>query len=242
VRFFPRYWQVVELCELQSDIASLPAQDLTEIGERGVTLSGGQKSRISLARAIYRNDVSQIYLFDDVLSSLDRVVAARVFQRAIRQHLADKLRIVILNSHLHVLPFFDVIVCLRKDESGLTLTLRVILRHGFFVQLPVLCSPSGSCRVFDVGTHADVSRRNPDLLRSLDVSSLAESKLAQSIKHPSLPKDVDQPVVLAAEPSFDSRPRPTDTASLAQATPVPTTTSQVDEKLGGWLIKQESRS
>lgn len=49
----------------------LPAGDETEIGERGINVSGGQKARISLARALYRVEETDIFLFDDPLSAVD---------------------------------------------------------------------------------------------------------------------------------------------------------------------------
>ena len=57
----------------------MPAGDRTEIGERGVTLSGGQKARISLARAVYNE--SDIMLMDDPISALDADVRKKVFQQ-----------------------------------------------------------------------------------------------------------------------------------------------------------------
>lgn len=45
--------EVLEACDLQQDLEAFPAGDLTEIGEKGVSLSGGQKARVALARAIY---------------------------------------------------------------------------------------------------------------------------------------------------------------------------------------------
>ena len=61
------------------DIEQLPNGDLTLIGERGVTLSGGQKARVSLARAIYVD--YDVYLLDDPLSAVDAVVAQHIFER-----------------------------------------------------------------------------------------------------------------------------------------------------------------
>ncbi|CAG8462760.1 17093_t:CDS:10 [Acaulospora colombiana] len=60
---------VIEACGLKPDIAILPGGDLTEIGERGINLSGGQKARISLARAVYAR--ADVYLLDDPLSAVD---------------------------------------------------------------------------------------------------------------------------------------------------------------------------
>ena len=61
-----RYWNVLKVCALQQDIQKFEYGDLTLVGERGVSLSGGQKARVNLARAIYRN--ADIYLLDDPLS------------------------------------------------------------------------------------------------------------------------------------------------------------------------------
>ena len=69
--------------------------DETVIGERGVNISGGQKARISLARAIYSN--ADIYLLDDPLSAVDPEVAQAIFSECITGHLKDKL--VVLVTH-----------------------------------------------------------------------------------------------------------------------------------------------
>ena len=53
--------------------------DLTLVGERGVTLSGGQRARISLARAVYRD--ADVYLLDDPLSAVDPEVARHLFEK-----------------------------------------------------------------------------------------------------------------------------------------------------------------
>ncbi|KAF8310652.1 P-loop containing nucleoside triphosphate hydrolase protein, partial [Clavulina sp. PMI_390] len=64
-----RYKQVLYQCALERDLELFNAGDETEVGERGLTLSGGQKARVSLARAVYSE--SSIVLLDDVLSALD---------------------------------------------------------------------------------------------------------------------------------------------------------------------------
>ena len=68
------YEQVVDACALRADLAALPAGDGTEIGERGITLSGGQKARVALARACYQR--SDLYLLDDVLAAVEAEVGA----------------------------------------------------------------------------------------------------------------------------------------------------------------------
>ena len=61
------------------DIKLLPEGDLTLVGERGVTLSGGQKARVNLARAVYRQ--ADVYLLDDPLSAVDAAVSRHLFEK-----------------------------------------------------------------------------------------------------------------------------------------------------------------
>lgn len=63
-----RYWEVIEACALRTDLELLEDGDWTEIGERGISLSGGQKARVALARAVYAR--SQVVLLDDPLSAV----------------------------------------------------------------------------------------------------------------------------------------------------------------------------
>lgn len=72
------YQRVLAACQLEHDIQQFPGTDLCEIGERGVTLSGGQKARVSLARVLYANP--DIALLDDVFSALDSGTAGAVFE------------------------------------------------------------------------------------------------------------------------------------------------------------------
>ena len=53
--------------------------DLTLVGERGVTLSGGQKARVALARAVYSE--ADVYFLDDPLSAVDTVVGKHLFEK-----------------------------------------------------------------------------------------------------------------------------------------------------------------
>ncbi|KAJ3617727.1 hypothetical protein MTP99_006822 [Tenebrio molitor] len=64
-----KYNKIVKVCGLEHDVDVLPYGDQTLVGERGIMLSGGQKARINLARAVYRD--ADIYLLDDPLSAVD---------------------------------------------------------------------------------------------------------------------------------------------------------------------------
>ena len=74
-----KYVETIHACQLESDLNLMNAGDRTEIGERGITLSGGQKARLSLARAVYQD--RDIILMDDPISALDADVRKRVFQQ-----------------------------------------------------------------------------------------------------------------------------------------------------------------
>ena len=96
---------------LLKDLAQLVDGDLTLVGERGVTLSGGQKARVNLARAVYRD--ADVYLLDDPLSAVDTAVAGHLFDKCIRGLLKD--RVVILVTHqLQFALEADKIVALKE--------------------------------------------------------------------------------------------------------------------------------
>ena len=83
------YQQILSAVSLIDDLKHFKYGDLTEIGERGINLSGGQKARISLARCLYNNN-SDIYLLDDPLSAVDINVGKHIFQYAIQNILLKK--------------------------------------------------------------------------------------------------------------------------------------------------------
>ncbi|KAA6369102.1 MAG: putative multi drug resistance-associated protein MRP, partial [Streblomastix strix] len=76
-----KYNDVVHVCALEPDFQALAAGDLTAIGEKGVNLSGGQKARIQLARAVYSD--KDIYILDDPLSAVDAHVGKILFEECI---------------------------------------------------------------------------------------------------------------------------------------------------------------
>ena len=83
-----RYQAVLTACALQHDLTLWPAGDRSLVGERGVSLSGGQRARVSLARAVYRQ--ADCYLLDDPLSAVDAHVGRHLFTQCIRGFLRDK--------------------------------------------------------------------------------------------------------------------------------------------------------
>lgn len=80
-----RYKAVVHACALERDFELLPHGDETIVGDRGVNLSGGQKARVNLARAVYHK--ADIYLLDDPLSAVDVQVGKHIFEKCIKEFL-----------------------------------------------------------------------------------------------------------------------------------------------------------
>ncbi|PVU90006.1 hypothetical protein BB559_004831 [Furculomyces boomerangus] len=109
------YEKVINACALTTDIESFPAGDMTEIGERGINLSGGQKARISLARAIYSQ--ADIYILDDPLSAVDAHVGNHLFHHVIGPSgiLKGKTRIVVTHA-IHFIPRFDSVIIFDEKK------------------------------------------------------------------------------------------------------------------------------
>ncbi|KAG7304444.1 hypothetical protein JYU34_011386 [Plutella xylostella] len=108
-----RYKKVVHACALTRDFEIWPAGDSTLVGERGVSLSGGQRARIGLARACYRE--AEIYLLDDPLSAVDTHVGKHMVTECI-QGLLRNSTVILVTHQLHHLRAADNIVVLRNGE------------------------------------------------------------------------------------------------------------------------------
>lgn len=91
----------------------MPAGDLTEIGEKGINLSGGQKARISLARAVYAD--TDIIMMDDPISALDANVRKKIFTKVIVGMLKEKTRILVTHA-VDFLHLSDKIIVLNDGK------------------------------------------------------------------------------------------------------------------------------
>lgn len=103
---------MLKACCLLPDIKRMPNGDQTTVGERGGSLSGGQKARVTLARAAYRSDVD-VYLLDEPLSALDVNVARHVYEDCVEGLLRGTTRVLVTHQ-LHLLRRADLIVLLNN--------------------------------------------------------------------------------------------------------------------------------
>jgi ATP-binding cassette subfamily C (CFTR/MRP) protein 1 len=125
-RWDPAFYDLaVEACALLDDFKTLPDGDQTEVGERGISLSGGQKARLTLARAVYAR--ADIYLLDDILSAVDQHVGRHIINKVLGKTglLSGKTRILATNA-ITVLKEADFIGLLRD---------KTIIEKGTYEQL-----------------------------------------------------------------------------------------------------------
>ena len=108
-----RYVQTIISCCLERDFEIMQAGDLTEIGEKGINLSGGQKARVSLARAVYAN--KEIVLLDDPISALDAKVKAKIYKRVFNTML-NKKTLVLATNAIDFLHLADHVIVLKEGR------------------------------------------------------------------------------------------------------------------------------
>lgn len=125
-RWDPEFYDLtVEACALTDDFKTIPDGDQTEIGERGISLSGGQKARLTLARAVYAR--ADIYVLDDILSAVDQHVGRHLIDRVLGKE-------GILNSKTRILATNAIPVLKSAEFIGL-LRDKTLVEKGTYEQL-----------------------------------------------------------------------------------------------------------
>ena len=108
-----KYVDTMLACQLEPDLKEMPAGDLSEIGEKGINLSGGQKARVSLARAVYAD--SDIVLMDDPISALDAHVRKQIFLQVFQDILKDRTRILVTHA-IDFVHLADRVVIVKQGK------------------------------------------------------------------------------------------------------------------------------
>ncbi|KAJ2619270.1 Multidrug resistance-associated protein 1, partial [Coemansia sp. RSA 1694] len=111
------FWQVIEVCALAVDVRLFPKSDMTMIGTDGVNLSGGQKVRLALARALYSR--ADIYVFDDLLSAVDPLVERHIVEHVLSASgiIGQKTRILVTHAE-HLVPLSDTVITLTDGSMS----------------------------------------------------------------------------------------------------------------------------
>lgn len=159
-----KYKSVLSACGLAEDIYLLPSGDLTNVGEGGMTLSGGQKARVALARAVYQDKL--VYLLDDVLSAVDVKVAKHIFQHCIRGLLKNKT-VLLCTHHVQYLGYADRIVVMENGsikEQGKPANILRNIDDSLAIDLELgeSLQSSSSASFLESGKHSVTSKESPD--------------------------------------------------------------------------------
>ena len=127
-----KYENILKISELEQDIKILSGGDLTEIGEKGINLSGGQKARVSIARALYSDN--DIYLFDDPISVLDSNVGKNIITNCLRDYLKNKTRILVTHA-VQYASHADRIIYLKDGAIEWEGTFSELQKQDFYIKL-----------------------------------------------------------------------------------------------------------
>ncbi|KAF4020081.1 hypothetical protein G4228_012201 [Cervus hanglu yarkandensis] len=156
-----RYRSVIKACQLEEDISKFAEKDNIVLGEGGITLSGGQRARISLARAVYKD--ADLYLLDSPFGYLDVLTEKEIFESCVCKLMANKTRILVTSKMEH----------LKKADKILILHEGSIYFYGTFSELqnqrPDFSSKLMGCDTFDQFT---AERRNSIITETLRRFSL----------------------------------------------------------------------
>ncbi|XP_059567617.1 cystic fibrosis transmembrane conductance regulator isoform X5 [Myotis daubentonii] len=156
-----RYKSVIKACQLEEDISKFAEKDNIVLGEGGITLSGGQRARISLARAVYKD--ADLYLLDSPFGYLDVLTEKEIFESCVCKLMANKTRILVTSKMEH-LKKADKILILHEGSSYF---------YGTFSELQSL-RPDFSSKLmgYDYFDQFSAERRNSILTETLRRFSL----------------------------------------------------------------------
>ncbi|OXB35182.1 ATP-dependent bile acid transporter [Cryptococcus neoformans] len=152
-----RYQEALRQAALLPDLEILEDGDMTEVGENGVTFSGGQKARVNLARCIYSRALT-IYL-DDILSAVDAHTAQFIYQECLQGSLLKNRTVVLVTHHVRlVLPAASYVISLNAEG-----------------RIDQACSPSQ----IDLNTLSEFAPNSP--INSEDIKPAAQLEMKQPI-------------------------------------------------------------
>ncbi|XP_075985107.1 ATP-binding cassette sub-family C member 4-like [Anticarsia gemmatalis] len=159
-----KYKKVCKVCVLEKDFKQFPYGDQTLVGERGVSLSGGQRARINLARAVYRE--SDIYLMDDPLSAVDANVGRLLFEGCINGYLRGKTRILVTHQ-IHFLKAADYIIVLNEGRIENMGTFDELVTSGKDFAMLLSSLQEGKDKDSDSVGSKSIEEKERPLLRSI---------------------------------------------------------------------------
>ncbi len=168
-----KYDKILEISELKPDLEILEGGDQTEIGEKGINLSGGQKARISIARALYAD--SDIYLFDDPISALDANVGKNVINNCICDYLKYKTRILVTHA-IQYAHHADRIIYMKDGKITWEGTFEEITHQKFWIAMTLKRKSSRSKSGSDLGENNTDNSSNEEEERKEEEEEVIEEQ------------------------------------------------------------------
>ncbi|XP_023634190.1 ABC transporter C family member 13 isoform X2 [Capsella rubella] len=161
-----RYFDTLSACALDVDISHMVGGDMACIGDKGVNLSGGQRARLALARAVYHS--SDMYLLDDVLSAVDSQVGCWILQRALLGPLLNKKTRVMCTHNSQAISCADIVVVMDKGK---------VKWSGPVINIPKSIYPTVSLtNDFDMSSPNHFTKRKEPLsTKKEDVDEISEA-------------------------------------------------------------------
>ena len=105
---------------------------MTEIGEKGINLSGGQKARVSLARAVYADN--EVVLMDDPISALDANVRKLIFKNVFLKKFKNKTKVLVTHA-IDFLRLVDRIVIMKSGQIAAEGTYKQLKHHDLMKEI-----------------------------------------------------------------------------------------------------------
>lgn len=210
-RYDPQFYHAtIRACALEDDFAVLPEGDMTQVGEKGIALSGGQKARLSLARAVYAR--ADVYLLDDPLSAVDEHVGRHIIDNVLGPDglLSAKCIVLATNSIpvLHVAQSIAMVSNGRVVESG---ELPEILDNsGMIAQLVAdfgkrKVKSSSQSALSTEGTEVTLEELDPKQVKSeADIDADADAETGPSNSNSaSSDSEAEEPTAIVSDKAFE---------------------------------------
>lgn len=183
------YNATIKACQLLPDLDILPERDNTLVGEKGISLSGGQKARISLARAVYSR--SDLYLLDDILSAVDAQVSRNIIETVLDRKVG-------LLRHKTVVLATNAMSVLNRSQKVYMLEGGRIIENGSHEEVMSSTDHSKLKKMFDeFGVNSEDVPSTTSATHSVKDAGLTEqNKEVESITEPSCPENDLSPTEL----------------------------------------------
>ncbi|XP_067119333.1 ATP-binding cassette sub-family C member 4-like [Centruroides vittatus] len=162
-----KYNEVLYITALEKDISLFPKGDLTRVGERGTTMSGGQKARINLARALYRD--ADIFILDDPLSAVDTPVATHIFEKCIMKYLSNKICILVTHQ-IHFLQYATKILVLKQGNCAASGDYNKIMNSGIDLGIS---AKNEKCTQKEMAEEELLNTKDVDIFHSVEIENTA---------------------------------------------------------------------